>query len=315
MLSRVADSFYWLSRYLERAEHSARVLNVHLSLTLDDPTDRVGRSLLAAIGHAPPDTTPTPGADPSIGRADPRHRAGVAACVVGARENARQIREQISSEMWEQLNRMYLLVREAEQSETGMEAGSFLRAVIEGAQLFRGVTEATLSRSEGWQYLQLGRFIERATATAGMLEEYFNDAAMLAEDERAVGRYENALGVLRACAAFEPYCRHYTADFRSERVAEFLLLNGDVPRSVRFAVERVEDALADIAQSQGRQAAGRPQRMAGQLRAALEYGQIDEIMAASLTRYVQGIRTQCDHVHAAIYQTYINYPIETALAR
>ncbi len=164
MLSRVADSFYWIRRYLERAEHSARVILVHQRLTLDDPTNVVGRRLLAAVGEAP------------IGSGPPARLCRIApvspACVAAARDNARQIREQISSEMWEQLNSLYLGVRDAARHEDG-DAGSFMRSVIEGTHLFHGVTEATLSHGEGWHYMQLGRYIERATTTASMLEAYF----------------------------------------------------------------------------------------------------------------------------------------------
>ena len=318
MLSRVADSFYWMSRYLERAEHSARVLDVHLSLALDDPTDKAGQSLLASIGSPPAGVVPpmvTAQPSPaSAGRIDPRHRAAVAGCVVGARENARQIREQISSEMWEQLNRMYLLVRDADRGDPTIEPGSFLRAVIEGSHLFHGVTETTLSHGEGWHYIELGRYIERATTTASMLEVYFAESPAIT-GEQAVARYADSLGLLRGCAAFQAYCRHYTADLRPERVAEFLLLNAEFPRSVRFAVDRLEDSLRSIARLLGRQPTGRPERYAGQLRAALNYGQIDEILAESLTRYVQTIAKRCDQVHNALYQTYIAYPIETAIAR
>src|SRR5690348_4940993 len=101
MLSRVADSFYWVGRYLERAEHTSRVLTVHLSLSLDDPTDTVGRSLLVAVGAASLNTGGGAGEDgEAANHLDPRHRTAIAACVGEARENARQIREQISSEMW-----------------------------------------------------------------------------------------------------------------------------------------------------------------------------------------------------------------------
>jgi uncharacterized alpha-E superfamily protein len=308
-----------MSRYLERAEHSARVLDVHLSLTLDDPTDKVGRTLLAAVAASPPgvrvQTSAGTPLSPGDGRVDPGHRASVANCVVEARENARQIREQISSEMWEQLNRMYLLVREAEHAGQTIEPGPFMRAVIEGSHLFHGVTESTLSHGEGWHYMELGRYIERATTTASMLEAYFSEPTTQTADEAAIARYADSLGLLRACAAFQAYCRHYTADLRPERLAEFLLLNAEFPRSVRFAVDRLEDSLRSIARLLGRQPSGRPERYAGQLRAALNYGQIDEIMAESLIRYVQTIAKRCDQVHIALYQTYISYPIETAIAR
>jgi len=306
VLSRVADSFYWVRRYLERAEHSARVILVHQRLTLDDPTNAVGRRLLAAVG------------EPPVGfgaRLESPHRVGVAGCVAAARENARQIREQISSEMWEQLNSLYLVVRDAANHEDA-DAGSFMRSVIEGTHLFHGVTEATLTHGEGWHYMQLGRYIERATTTASMLEAYFPEPTNPEAAEKAnIGEYAEWVGLLRACAAFEPYCRTYTADVTPERLIEFLLLNAECPRSVRFAADRIEDSLRAIARMHGREANGRPERFAGRLRAALNFGTIDEIMEGHLARYVASARKQCDQIHLALFQTYISYPIETALAR
>jgi uncharacterized alpha-E superfamily protein len=230
MLSRVADSFYWMSRYLERAEHSARTIEVYLSLSLDDPTDTAGQALLEAVGEAPVGhgLPPDAAAASVSGPLQARHRAAVAGCVVGARENARQIREQISAEMWEQLNRLYLQVREAEHSEWTVDPGTFMRAVVDGAHQFHGITESTMSHGEGWQYVQVGRYIERAATTAGMLEGYFGEPA--APPARPAMSDADAIGLLRACAAFEAYCRFYTAEVRPERLAEFLLLNAEFPR-------------------------------------------------------------------------------------
>lgn len=321
MLSRVADAFYWMSRYLERAEQSARLLDVHLSLTLDDPSDMVGRSLLAAIG--PPPGGFAPGfSDVTLvmGRLDPAHRAAVAGCVAGARENARQIREQISAEMWEQLNRLYLLVVHPDDSEGAKaDPGAFLRAVVDGTYLLHGVAEATLSHGEGWHYMQIGQYIERAMTTASMLGEYFAHPAPEGGDghglDTAAVRYADSIGLLRASAAFEAYCRHYTAEVRPERLAEFMLLNAEFPRSIRFAVDRVDDSLRAIARSLGRTSSGSPGRYAGRLMAALNYSQIDEIMADNLVGYVQSIARQCGQVHSALYQTYISYSIDAAIAR
>lgn len=314
MLSRVADSFYWMRRYLERAEHSARVIDVHLSLSLDDPSDTVGRTLLSCVGERPVGVPLETGPMEATGRVDPAHRAAVAGCVVAARENARQIREQISAEMWEQLNRLYLVLRDAGQTD-GSDSVAFMRAVIEGTHLFHGVTEATLSHGEGWHYMQLGRYIERATSTASMLAEYFGERGNPVPGRVDAGEYVEWVGLLRACAAFEAYCRAHTADIGPKRLAEFLLLNADCPRSVRFAADRIEDSLRAIARTLGRQTTGRPERFAGRLRASLNFGTIDEIIEDDLVRYVESIRTQCEQIHAALQQTYISYALETAIAR
>jgi uncharacterized alpha-E superfamily protein len=320
MLSRVADAFYWLGRYLERAEHSARVIDVYLSLTLDDGTDsEIGHSLLESVGGPPLGYSAgleTPAGAGTAGRLAARQREAVTLCIMAARENARQIREQISSEMWEQLNRLYLLVRDADRQRVWAdEPGPFVRTIVEGVHLFQGVTDSTLTHDQGWHFIQIGRFIERASTTAAMLESHFGSGASARKaDDSGIAEYVEWVGLLRACAAFEAYCRHYTADVRPERIAEFLLLNAEFPRSVRFVADRIEGSLRAVAHALGRPSTGRPERFAGRLRAALSYGQIDEIMADSLANYLQSIRRQCDQVHAALYQTYITYSIEAAMA-
>jgi uncharacterized alpha-E superfamily protein len=325
MLSRVADAFYWMSRYLERAEHSARIVDVYLSLRLDGSADDAGQALLASVITAPSGfgarKNPEEGATDAPHGLDSRYRDAVGLCIVAARENARHVREQVSAEMWEQLNRLYLLVREAEREQVWAdEPGAIARAVIEGAHLFHGITDSTLSHDEAWHYIQIGRFIERATTTAAMLESHFMEMKTNAElkankqDAADIGEYVEWAALLRSCAAFEAYCRHYTADLRPERIAEFLLLNPEFPRSVRFVVDRVEDSLGAIARALGRPSSGRPERFAGRLKATLNYGQIDEIMADNPLRYLESIRKQCEQVHAALYQTYITYSIEAAIA-
>ncbi len=198
MLSRVADSFYWMSRYLERAEHSARVVDVYLGLTLDGDSDEAGQALLVSLGALAPARAEWRRArarrraamDASPGdRIDVRFLEVVVRSIVASRENARNIREKISGEMWEQLNRMYLLVREAEREKVwNEEPGAIVRAVIEGAHLFHGLTDSTLSHDEGWHYIQIGRFIERATTTAALLEARFGAPAPKGQACRASPR-------------------------------------------------------------------------------------------------------------------------------
>jgi uncharacterized alpha-E superfamily protein len=307
MLSRVADCAYWMSRYLERAEHTARLGDVCLGLTLDRSSDTV-RRLMCAVAAPPsgygisisPDEEMPP---------EKRLNLTIAACVIAARENARQVREQISTEMWEQLNRLYLHVRRHR-----LAGGStFYTHVKESSHLFHGVTDSTMIHGEGWHYIQIGRSIERAAATAAMLGVHFDETAEVTRDG-GISAYISWAALLRSCSGFEAYCQRYTADVRPERVAEFLLLSADFPRSVRFAVDTVEASLRSVARGVGRSSTGRVDRLAGRLRASLDYSQIDEIMADSLQSYVVGIRRQCEQVHTALYQTYISYPIESAIS-
>jgi uncharacterized alpha-E superfamily protein len=296
-----------MSRYLERAEHTARIGHVCRSVRLERSSDTV-RRLMRAVAAPPSGYGVTLPASPMRVGSDERLTVTIAACVAAARENARQGREQISSEMWEQLNRLYLYVKQPH----GSAAEAFYIHVKESAHLFQGVTDSTMIHAEGWHFIQIGRSLERAAATAMMIEMHF-DQASAEEKDRDIGAYISWTSLLRSCSAFEAYCQRYTADVRPERVAEFLLLSPDFPRSVRFAIDTVEASLRAIARSLGRSSTSPVDRLAGRLRASLDYSQIDEIIADSLQSYVQGIRRQCDQVHSALYQTYISYLTETAI--
>jgi uncharacterized alpha-E superfamily protein len=319
MLSRDADSLYWMSRYLERAEHTARLLGVGLTAMLDQTAElaapRWGR-LLSALQVAPPADGP---ADAYVITRDltfdPGKAASIVACVALARENARQVRQQISSEMWEQLNRFYLRVRATtpEQIWQG-EPIEFYQAVKEGAHLFQGITDATMTHGEGWYFIQVGRYLERAGATAALLDAYFQPFLAATEGAPAAMDFNDWVGLLKCCTAFEAYCKIHTADVQPITVADFLLLHGEFPRSVRFCADRIQRGLRAIAQSTGSKGAARADRLAGRLCAALDYGQVEEIMADNMHADLINIQRQCVGIHAAIYQAYVTYPVEAALS-
>jgi uncharacterized alpha-E superfamily protein len=313
MLSRVADSLYWMSRYLERAEHTARLLDVHLNQMLDQSpagAERRWERLLASL-RAPAPANGAAEAFPIIGALtfDATRPDSILGCVHAARENARQVRESISSEMWEQLNRLHLQLRRATMDEIWLgEPHEFFRSVKEGAHLFQGISDATLSHGEGWHFIQLGRYLERASATATLLDIHYrgpNGPGSLNDLEW--------VALLKSCTAFEAYCKVYTADVRPEQVLEFLLLSPDFPRSVRFSASMVQAALQAIGRATGTRGAGRVERPAGRLRAALDYGQADEILA-DIGPYLETIQRHCGSIHDGLYQVFISYSADIALA-
>jgi uncharacterized alpha-E superfamily protein len=315
MLSRVADSLFWMSRYLERAEHIARVVNVNLNLTLDrapaDAARHWGR-LLTSLPNPPP-WTPRPPIDPA-GRStvDLANRESIAACVGAARENARQVREEISSEMWEEINRLFLTVRRP-AGDGAWTAGTheFLTSTVGGVHQFQGVTDATMTHGEGWHFMELGRFLERASATAALLEVQYGECEWSADQAAGVSEFVEWVGLLKSCCAFEAYCRHYTADVRPRRIAEFLVLHAEFPRSIHHAAGRIHHSLRALGATTGR-VNGRADRLAGRLCAALDYGQMDEIIG-DLPGYLRDIVQQASAINVAVHQQYIAYPIEQAL--
>ncbi len=316
MLSRAADSLYWMGRYLERAEHTARLVGVNLNLTLDRaPADaaRHWGGLLTSLSAPPSWSTPVMPEPLERAMVDLANREAIAACVGTARENARQIREEISSEMWQEINRLYLHVKRAQPGETGLMAGAheFLTSVIEGVHLFHGVTDATMAHAEGWQFIELGTYVERASATAALLDVQYREYGTDVDRIDGVSEYVEWVGVLKSCCAFEAYCRHYTADVRASRIAEFLILNAEFPRSVRFATARMSESLKAIGSITAR-SSGNADRLAGKLRASLDYCQMGDI-SGDLPVFLQGIVRQTAQIHLAVHQEYIASPIESLL--
>ena len=318
MLSRVADSLYWMSRYLERAEHTARLIDVDLQLRLDQSPEagagRWLRLLEASQVPAPEDGKIDATSLTHILTLERTNPSSILSCVAAARENLRQVREQCSTEMWEQLNRLYLQVNSTAASEAWLlHSYVFFRAVQEGAHLFQGVTDSTMSHGEGWQYIQLGRFVERTDELARLIGTHFGRLPHPLDQGVESEEYFEWVGLLKSCAAFEAYCKTYTAEIRPLRVAEFLLLNPEFPHSVRFSVDRVHAALVAIGELTERKAE-QPVRLAGRLCATLSFSQIEEIMAQGANAYVDSIRWQCAQAHTAIQQVYFDYAVESALA-
>jgi uncharacterized alpha-E superfamily protein len=236
---------------------------------------------------------------------DAGNRASIVCCISSARENASQVREQISSEMWERLNQLYHEVTQS-SSRHHSEADPLrlVTSIREGSYKFYGVTDQTMSHDEGWHFIQLGRFMERACAVSNLLDAHFATADT-AEDLDWVG-------LLASCSAFEAFCKVYTADLQADRVAEFLLLNAEFPYSVRHAADRMHTALEVIAEVSLVRKTNRIERIIGQMQSSLAYAQIDEIMSQSLHKYLNGVIEQCQDLHAAMHDIYIEYPIETA---
>ena len=249
---------------------------------------------------------------------DTSNPASIVSSVAAARENARQVRELISSEMWEQINRLYLQVRHTTVDEVWFDSPhAYLASVKDGIQLFQGITDASMNHSEGWHFIRLGRFIERAYATATLLDVNFRDFFDPEQNDTRAAidhmNYVGWVGLLRSCAAFEAYCKVYTAaNIQPRSIAEFLIFNPESPRSIRFAGGLIQSALQSIARATNTRPNGRVERLAGRFRSALEYDQIEDVIDDTHA-YLGNIQRQCTQIHNAVYQMYIVYPVEVAL--
>lgn len=326
MLSRVADSLYWMSRYLERAEHTARLMDVNLNLMLDESAinaEQRWQRVLHALSH--PGGAEWQGDPYRLTQAltfDLGNKASIVSCIVGARENSRHVREQISTEQWHRLNSLYLYVTHPDVQQQQAEAlpteltqpTEFLQTVLEAVHQFQGVTDSTMSHGEGWQFIQVGRYIERATATAMLLEAYHSDLWQHPEQMPEGSEYLEWMGLLRSATAFEAYCKVYTADLTPDRILEFLLLDEKFPHSLRFAIDSLQHALEAIHQESGKHRAEALRRLGGRLQATLSYSSVDDILNQDVISYLRNIQQQCRAIHEMIYALYVDYSIQTALA-
>lgn len=310
-----------MSRYLERAEHTARVLDLTLNLLLEQNSGeqmqvRMNRVLEGLFAKSLPENASLYDMTNALAF-DPKNSASISFCLAKARENARQIREQISSEMWEHLNALYLEITNISIDDVwqNQTIHQYFRKVKEGAQLFQGLAASTMSRNECWQFLQLGRYIERATYNAHFLDVQVAELQKSEHYPVVAKDFMNWVGLLKCFTAFEAYCKVYTADLKPDRIIEFLLLNSEFPHSIRFSVDKMEQSLNAIEEMTEVKRSGKLKRMVGKLRSDLRFSQIDEILESGLANYLEEIQRQNAKIHDGIYDVYISYPIDQAIAQ
>ncbi len=311
MLARVADSLYWMGRYVERAEHLARLSAVMLNATLDraDTAAQAAQMARAALGDPEPlgDVQPIDFARALV--TDRESEGSVVVSLSHARENARQVRDQITSEIWERLNILYLRAT-SHDAERAFEANApmFLSEAIADLHLFKGATDTTMSHGEGWRFMTIGVHIERAQLIGRLLKVCFHDAhSAITEDHTAM------VSLLRMACALEPYLRAYTADLNAESILQFLLFDEEFPRSIRFSTSRIENHLDHL--SRGRETTGRgdPGRIAGRLNARLAYADVDEIEASGAGALLDEVEVGCAAINQAVHDTFVSYPLELRL--
>lgn len=306
MLSRIAESLFWIGRYVERAEDTARILDVHIHHLLEAPLAEeadICRSLLAIMG------VDIPGVDldemtarrvTDILAFDSAHPSSIVSSLVAARANARGVSEAISSEMWEALNVTYNGL--PAQVDLGARTApyAFFRFVRERAAIIAGLTESTMSRDDAWRFMVIGRSLERID----MLTRLLYAAASGPDPDWVV--------LLRSCSAHEAFLRTYRREPEPRLAAEFLLLDRLFPRSVFYTLSIAEECLAELDPRSGR--AGMPdegRRVLGHLRTNLEFRRIDDLIA-DLPGLLLTLQRGCGTASAAVAARYFRQtsPIE-----
>lgn len=310
MLSRVADSLYWTSRYVERAENVARLVAVNGYLTLDLPStvDQWSPLIEAMGGQELFDRKYGAPTQENVVRFltyDEENSSSILASVQAARANARSVREFITLEMWEQLNRLYLKLGSAKDS--GVASQDWFDEIITGCQLIDGITDATLSHNEGWHFFRLGRMIERADNTSRMLDVRY--LFSLPPESAAVRPYDDILwaALLRSISALEMYRKKHRQIVPGRLVA-FLILDREFPRSIHHCVMESEEAVRAVFDTPSRTFHNRAEQLLGRLRARLDYTSVDEILGQGVHEFIDMLQVELNAANDAIFETFFRIP-------
>jgi uncharacterized alpha-E superfamily protein len=290
MLSRVADALFWMSRYLERAEHVARLLDITFHLELDLSAVVGGSYDLHWVGVLGTLQQPRDMVDrcSETGRRtaimrwltlDPENQNSIATCLARSRMNARSVRGSLPNEVWRELNKLYWLLRDGEFVARAADSPStYYAAVLSGSHLVQGACDALMAHDEGWQFIQIGKLLERAEVTTRAVDVHHELLRSLTDPADLPLANLHWAGVLRGCAAYHAYQRIYVGRVEPARVIELLLTDAAVPRSTRFCLEATARALTSMAGESTRRFEAKAQRLIGRALSDLRYADLDAMI-------------------------------------
>lgn len=320
MLCRVADSLFWMSRYIERAENTARLVDVKSQLLLelgsydDAQIERHWHAVLESLDdlglflqHHEKTDTQSATEFLTFSRDNP---SSVLSCIFAARENARMIRDQISSEMWEIINRLYLFLKQQDAGRV-LQAGTsdFFQQIKEMSHLFRGVTDATFPRRVGYEFIKAGCYLERADKTGRILDTQHH---LLGPSLITNGSAQDMLqwiSILRACTGFEAYHRVYVGNVLPRHVIAFLVLSREFPRSMLFCFNQLQLAVHAISGCLITHYSNEAERACGKLISQVVYSSIDDIVNQGLHPFLAGMQDGINKIAIELSRHYMFFPI------
>jgi uncharacterized alpha-E superfamily protein len=320
LLSRVADSIYWLGRYIERAENVARFIGVNLNLQLDLPLEPAyqWQPLIDTSGD-------TECFKERVGEAseqkviqflafDPENPNSIFSCLRSARENARSVRETISSEMWEQVNSMYLQVQLQRTTPQHEALPEVLRGIRLACHMFQGITDSTMSHNEAWHFLRLGRMLERADKTSRILDvKYF----ILLPQASSVGTPYDDLhwsAVLKSVSGFEFY-RKLHGRIAPRTIVEFLVMDQEFPRAIHHCINAADASLRAITGTPAGSLLYSSERLMTALDAELRDTSVERVLQTGLHEYLDRLQTRMNSVDDSLLQDFFIWrPVEQTMS-
>lgn len=323
MLSRVAESIYWMCRYIERAENIARFINVNWGLMLDMPAEGQQPQWLPLVQVTADEKrflerykTATKDNVIQYLTFDREYENSVLSCLSAARENARTIREIIPSDMWEHVNTFYLSIKDsASRMSSANLTQEFYADILKQSYAFIGMTMTTMTHNDGWHFCRVGRMLERADKTSRILDvKYFYLLPGVEMVGTAIDNIQWS-ALLRSASALQMYRQRY-GRISPEHVVEYLLLDREFPRSASYCVLRVQDSIHAITGTPLGSFRNEAERRSGRLNSEMAYTQVSEIISGGVHEFVDAMQMKLNGVGDAIYDTFFAIrPVEGVYAR
>ncbi len=310
MLSRVANTMYWMNRYIERAENYARFMDVNFNLSLESPPDaeEQWKPLVVITGDWPIYESRFKTVDKErviyfLGF-DPQNPNSIYSCITQARENARSIRQEITKEVWEQINSLYFFVKEGLEKKqwTNNDPRAFFKKIKEDCQLLYGMFDATITRSDGWHFGKIGQLIERADKTSRVMDVKYH---ILLTTHQQVGGPLDLMqwaALLKSVSAYDMYRKKY-GKLTALNISEFLILDKQFPRSILCCLIHAEKSLQEITGN----TAGfscEAEKQLGKLKSELEFIDIEDIFEIGLHEYLDGFQQRLNAVSVGLYDSF-----------
>lgn len=311
MLSRVASSVYWLSRYIERAENYARFMDVNLSLIMDLPPNMTEQwqPLVRITGDDKKFEDKyglqyTKENVVSFLTFDLDNPNSILSCLTGARENARTIREIISSEMWQQINELYLSVKDA-TFDSQQDLSGYFRHIKNGSHLFFGIMDSTLIHNEAYHFANLGRLLERADKTDRILDMKYFYLLPKVEDVGTTVDYLQWSALLRSTSAYEIYRKkHGRMDYIC--IINFLIFDREFPRAIHFCLLEADKSLHSISNTQLNTFNNPAEKAMGKIISQLNFNDVNDVIQFGLHEYLDNFQVKLNDLNGKIFETFIS---------
>lgn len=321
MLSRVAESIYWMARYVERAENVARFIDVNDNLTLGEGVD--SNEQWAPLVYTTGDQErfselyeqPNRESVLRFLSFDPRNQNSILSCIASARENARSVRESITAPMWERINKFHLMVKSAVQNQRFIaEPNQFCDMVKQASHSLVGTTYTTMSHNEAWHFARAGRLLERADKTSRIVDvQYYHLLPEVAD----VGTTLDVVrwsALLQSASALTMY-RRIHGRITPEEVADFLILDRDFPRAMRFCLMRVQSSISEITGSRPGTFSCRSEQLAGRLRSEMDYTAVEDIVEQGMHEYIDQFQRRLNEIGGALHKDFFTVDTDADISQ